>query len=381
MLNRTFVSNYTKENISYVRVYEGTRECTAGELANAGCHEAALCHVSPGDPTPACLCKENHFGDGVGSCQPCPTGAGWTSASRVGSLSKTDCRTDWKSHWDTITLANEVITVNLDQNGMRSSVFNDISPKWDVLSGRADAGSGPVDRRALHECRDSAVAANNLDDLSSHCRHLIGQATGHGAEEGSGRVFRYTADEFQMQVHFEGELGDYVLAPSGMALDEFKVSGTGKDCGRDHCGGTMAVYRYKQTQQLGMPHHKLRNTNAFRSDVKGPRGFVRAVNRPYSTSPARPRGSGGASPASLHHGANEDGQEARASKELEVTVTYTLEPGDEFVRKEVAVQAVGGETIAVIDTKPWHVLEACQVLRPNDDCPSRSGTGGRGNQS
>jgi hypothetical protein len=379
VVNRTFVSNYTKTNVSYVRVYEDTRDCTVDELATASCHDAALCRVAPDDPVPVCMCKANHFGDGVESCERCPTGAGWTSASPVGARWKTDCRTDWESHWDTITLSNEVITVKLDQNGMRSSIFNDISPKWDPVSGQADAGSGPVDRRALHECRDSAVAANNMDDLSSHCRHLIGQATGHGAEEGSGRVFRYTADEFQLKVHFEGELGDYVLASSGMALDDFKLSGVGKDCGRAHCGGTTAVYRYKQTQELGMPHHKLRNTNAFRSDVKGPRGFVRPANRPYSTSPARPRGSGGAPPRSLH-GASE--QEVQASlKELEVTVTYKLEPGDEFVRKEVAVQAVSGEVIAVTDSKPWHVLEGCQVLRPNDDCPSRSGTGGRGNQS
>merc|ERR1711871_12316 len=118
-----------------------------------------------------------------------------------------------------------------------------------------------------------------------------------------------------------------------MALDDFKVSGMAKDCGRAHCGGTTAVYRYKQTQQLGMPHHKLRNINAFRSDVKGPRGYVRSVNRPYSTSPARPRGSGGSAPTSVYQ---EDGEGVRASKELEVTVTYKLEPGDEFVRKEVA---------------------------------------------
>lgn len=381
VLNRTFVSNYTKTNVSYVRVYEGMRDCTPGELADAGCLETALCRVHPDDTPPVCLCKEGFFGDGMGKCERCPTGEGWFSVSPEGSLSKTDCRTHWISHWDTITLANEVITVKLDQNGMRSSVFNDVSPKWDPVSGQADAGSGPVDRRALHECRDSAVAANNMDDLSSHCRHLIGQATGHGAEEGSGRVFRYMADEFHLQVHFEGELGDYVLAPSSMALDDFKVSGSGKDCGRDNCGGTTAVYRYKQTQELGMPHHKLRNTNAFRSDVKGPRGFVRPVNRPYSTSPARPRGSGGATPTRFQGGSEDGGGGGAAAKELAVIVTYKLEPGDEFVRKEIAVQAVGGEIIVVTDSKPWHVLEGCQVLRPNDDCPSRSGTAGRGNQS
>jgi hypothetical protein len=96
------------------------------------------------------------------------------------------------------------------------------------------------------------------------------------------------------------------------------------------------------------------------------------VNRPYSTSPARPRGSGGTPPAAVADG---------NGKELSVTVTYKLEPGDEFVRKEIAVAAAGGEAITVTDLKPWHVLEGCQVLRPNDDCPSRSGTAGRGNQS
>ena len=373
VLNRTFVSNYTKTNVSYVRVTEGMRDCTPGELGAAGCLDtaAALCRVAP-DTAPLCLCKEGFFGDAVGSCERCPTGEGWYSVAPEGSRAKTDCRTHWISHWDTITLANEVITIKLDQNGMRSSVFNDVSPKWDAVSGQADPGSGAVDRRTLHECRDSAVAANNKDDLSSHCRHLIGQATGHGAEEGSGRVFRYVADEFQLQVHFDGELGDYILAPSSMALDDFKVTGSGKDCGRADCGGTTAVYQYKQTQELGMPHHKLRNTNAFRSDVKGPRGFVRSVNRPYSTSPARPRGSGGTPPAAVADG---------NGKELSVTVTYKLEPGDEFVRKEIAVAAAGGEAITVTDLKPWHVLEGCQVLRPNDDCPSRSGTAGRGNQS
>ena len=379
VLHRTFVSNYTKENVSYVRVTEGARDCTQSELNaaadGAGCLDAAtaLCRVAP-DSEPLCLCREGFFGDAVESCERCPTGEGWYSIAPEGSRVKTDCRTHWISHWDTITLANEVITIKLDQNGLRSTVFNDVSPKWDAVSGQADPGSGAVDRRTLHECRDSAVAANNMDDLSSHCRHLIGQSTGHGAEEGSGRVFRYVADEFQLQVHFDGELGDYILTPSSMALDDFKVTGSGKDCGRADCGGTTAVFIYKQTQELGMPHHKLRNTNAFRSDVKGPRGFVRSVNRPYLTSPARPRGSGGTPPSTVADG-------DRDVKELAVTVTYTLEAGDEFVRKEIAVQAVGGEAITVTELKPWHVLEGCQVLRPNDDCPSRSGTAGRGNQS
>ena len=123
-----------------------------------------------------------------------------------------------------------------------------------------------------------------------------------------------------------------------------------------------------------MPHHTLRNTNAFRADVKGPRGFVRPVNRPYSTSPARPRGTGGAPPLVFQ-------EEEAASLELVVTVTYKLEPGDEFVRKDVVVATVGGENRAVLESKAWDVLEGCQVLRPNDDCPSRSGTAGRGNAS
>jgi hypothetical protein len=136
------------------------------------------------------------YGDPLVECTHCPHGVGrdggvsWQSTSTEGSTTKTDCRTPWISHWDTITLSNEVITVKLDQKGLRSSVFNDVSPKWSqALGGEygdADPGSGDVSRRSLHECRDSAVAANNLDDLSSHCRHLIGVATGNAAEEGSG---------------------------------------------------------------------------------------------------------------------------------------------------------------------------------------------------
>ena len=40
----------------------------------------------------------------------------------------------------------------------------------------------------------------------------------------------------QVQRVVSPAVGDYVLATPGMALDEFKVSGTGKDCGRDDCG-------------------------------------------------------------------------------------------------------------------------------------------------
>ena len=220
---------------------------------------------------------------------------------------KSDCRTSWVSHWDTITLANEVVTFKLDQSGLRSSVFNDVSPKWKQVAGgkysQADPGSGQVDRRLLNECRDSAVAATNIDDLSSHCRHLIGTATGHGAEEGSGRVFRYTVDEFKVKItvlasteqNLQQSGGEQlVLLTGNMALSEFKVLGHGQDCGRDDCGGSRAVYKYKSTQELPMPHHELRNTNAFRADVKGPRGYIRPVHRPYSQSPARPWGTGGA---------------------------------------------------------------------------------------
>ena len=47
------------------------------------------------------------------------------------------------------------------------------------------------------------------------------------------------------------------------------------------------------------------------------------------------------------------------------------------MRKDVVVATVGGENLEVLESKAWDVLEGCQVLRPNDDCPSRSGTAGR----
>ena len=260
VLNRSFVSNYTKQNVSYVRVTGGQRECTPAERERSACLATAVCHVdpevvdeaSPGG-IPVCGCREGYFGDALTTCERCPSGDGWFSIAPEGSKEKTDCRTHWISHWDTITLGNEVITVKLDQNGMRSSVFNDVSPKWDPVSGQADRGSGGVDQRRLRECRDSAVASTRMDDLSTHCRHLIGKSTGDGAEEGSGRVFRYVADEFHLKVRFEEQLGDYVLTPSNMALDDFKVSGRGVDCGRPDCGGTTAVFKYKQTQDLCAP--------------------------------------------------------------------------------------------------------------------------------
>jgi hypothetical protein len=74
-----------------------------------------------------------------------------------------DCRTHWLSHVDTITLANEVITIKLDQNGLRSSIYNDVSPKWNAQTGIAGYGKdehgsgGSVAQRQLHECRDSAM--------------------------------------------------------------------------------------------------------------------------------------------------------------------------------------------------------------------------------
>jgi hypothetical protein len=62
-----------------------------------------------------------------------------------------------------------------------------------------------------------------------------------------------------------------------------------------------------------MPHHKLRHSNAQRGDVKGPRGFVRSTHRPYSTSPSRPRGLGGAQPVlpAEEEAAEQVGQQGR----------------------------------------------------------------------
>lgn len=382
VLNRTYVNNFTKSNVTYERITSGARVCTPAERNVSACAPSAACRYEGEELI--CRCKEGWYGDPHAGCVRCPSGVGhdggvtWTSTSKEGSLMKSDCRTSWVSHWDTITLSNEVVTFNLDQGGLRSSVFNDVSPKWHQVEGgqygQSDPGSGQVDRRMLHECRDSAIAASNIDDLSSHCRHLIGTATGHGAEEGSGRVFRYTVDEFKVRVTVlastkqnEQQTGgaEFVLLTGNMALSEFKIFGHGQDCGREDCGGTSAVYKYTSTQELPMPHHVLRNTNAFRADVKGPRGYIRPAHRPYSHSPARSRGTGGA-PA-----------QQPAAWNFVVTVTYHLAPGDEFVHKEVEVQQIPGVVMQVDETKAFHKLQGCQVLRPNDDCPSRSGTGMR----
>ena len=184
----------------------------------------------------------------------------------------------------------------------------------------------------------------------------------------AGRVFRYTADEFKIVVTvlassdptaYSGE--QYALLTGNMALSGFKVGGTGKDCGRADCGGTVAVYTYRSTQEPPAPHHELRNLNAFRADVKGPRGYVRSSHRPYGSSPARAVGTGGAP-------ANQP-----AIREFEVVVTYTLEPGDEFVRKEVAVEMLDtGVVTQVQESEAFHKLVGCQVLRPNDDCPNQN---------
>jgi hypothetical protein len=380
VLNRSYVSNFTKTNVSYERVRDDARPCTDQEFQAAKCVGGATCLYGHGgtESGATCLCRAGTYGDPLVECKHCPSGQGraggvaWNSTSAEGSRTVTDCRTAPLSHWDTITLSNEVITVKLDQNGLRSSVFNDVSPKFAQAAGgkygRADPGSGSVRQRALHECRKSALAATFKDDLSSHCRHLIGTSAGHGSEEGSGRVFRYVSDDFRIAVRvvastepgFVQTGATHVLTAGAMALEEFKLAGVGRDCGRDNCGGTSATYVYRSRQELPMPHHRLRSTHAFRADVKGPRGYVRPAHRPLSTSPARPRGSGGAAPGS-----------APLPHRYRVSITYMLEPGDEFVRKSVAVTSEGA-VLDVVESTPFYRTEGCQVQRPSDDCPSRS---------
>ena len=70
-----------------------------------------------------------------------------------------------------------------------------------------------------------------MDSLSSHCRHLVGIATGNGNEVGSGRVFRYTTDEFMVVVKLDGTPHQTVLAPSALALEGFTWEGIGEECG------------------------------------------------------------------------------------------------------------------------------------------------------
>ena len=252
-----------------------------------------------------------------------------------------------------------MITIKLDQNGLRSSIYvrlspdlrmrpstrwpwlnyvaalllswktqSDVSPKWDPVDGLAGYGSGGVAQRVLHECRDSALASATIDDLSSHCRHLVGVSTGAtgrnrtcnrlasnplqslpkrdaeiaafgglntavgaGNEEGSGRVFRYTADEFQIVVEVDTAPGHrFVLSAGSMALEGFEATGTGEDCGRFNtaglldtqptCGGTQATYLYSTYQNLPMAHHKLRTSNAFRADVRG--ALARPLQRTHT---------------------------------------------------------------------------------------------------
>eukprot|EP01052_Picozoa_sp_SAG31_P036414 SAG31_NODE_4542_length_3152_cov_1.420242_1_plen_471_part_00 len=356
ILNRSYVRNFTKVNETFLREsMDGIprfRECTPAEWAEAGCMSSdhAGCEYDRDLDRKECYCVQNYYGNGVDKCTPCPSGTGqgnikpWFSTCPERSTSYTDCRTHWISHWDTITLSNEVITVKLDQNGLRSTVYSNVSPKWDPSTGIADYGTGDVAQRMLHDCRDSAVASATIDDLSSHCRHLVGISTGGGNEEGAGRAFRYTADEFRLVVALQTAPGQhFILSAGSMALESFEVTGSGEDCGRTNpagqldtqstCGGTHATYVYKSSQDLPMAHHKLRASNAFRADVRGPRGFVRSTSRPYSTSPGSSRGLGGRSPSRMLQ------EQDRSEIEFHVTVTYALLRGEDFPSKILDVSS------------------------------------------
>jgi hypothetical protein len=56
-----------------------------------------------------------------------------------------------------------------------------------------------------------------------------------------------------------------------------------------------------------------------------------------------------------------------------VKVVYQLLRGEEFPTK--MVQLVSDRDVDIVETKPYHVLNGCQVQRPSDSCPYQSGTG------
>ena len=140
-------------------------------------------------------------------------------------------------------------------------------------------------------------------------------------------------------------------------------------------------------------------------DRAGPRGFVRSTSRPYSTSPGRPRGMVRCTSCHREHlcsgelgrlkpkgwplidrvrcrGMTQGGhdprqlqEQAEATMQFQVAVTYSLQRGEEFPSKTVVVTTTSGESVAVLEQDPFHALHGCQVQRPSDDCPSRSGSG------
>lgn len=366
--NRSLVGNFTISNITRTRKDGSVRDCTVEQRELAACAATALCKYNGESLEISCVCPRNSYGDPLVTCTQCPSGIGldngvaWTSTSPEGSTHKNDCRVPWQSHTDVITISNDVLTLNLDQHGLRSSVFNSISPKWNQHAGaeygNADPGSGSIVNRALFDCRAAATAANNLDELSSHCRHSIGQTTGH-VHAGAGRVFRYTADHFRIKLKvIQGRPGEdiitTVLSTKSMVLEEFKLAGVGQDCGREDCGGANATYKYRLKADNAIPHHTSRRRSASRADLKGPRGYVHPNGGSQSSK-------GEIATATLH----------TVVPDLRVTVLYSLEPGKSFVDKILAVHA-DSATIVVLEELPFHNLQGCQVVRPSDDCPDRS---------
>lgn len=81
ILNRSFVRNFTKYNMSIGREgLDGSvpkfRDCFDYERDEAGCMQSskALCTYDVLRGVPKCLCRADHYGNGVKSCEPCPSG-------------------------------------------------------------------------------------------------------------------------------------------------------------------------------------------------------------------------------------------------------------------------------------------------------------------
>ena len=83
VLNRTYVRNFTKTNLTFLRegldgVIPRFRVCTGAELIEAGCLQNSVtkCEYDRDSDSKQCYCVQNHYGNGVDRCEGCPAGVG-----------------------------------------------------------------------------------------------------------------------------------------------------------------------------------------------------------------------------------------------------------------------------------------------------------------